>query len=161
MSGDFGLDINSKSNSEKDIDEKREFKKPLKAGEVELLSPEQVDKRFLEISTPFTVMEAHPTVLSKLSKFRRVLLFLNVPVMVVIPAELHFGWLASKFGDNYDTVCTLLSATDSVLFLESVLLYTVLSKFVSKIEVTESREVAVTHFNTTFLSEKTTLFKPE
>ena len=88
--------------------------------------------------------------------------YANIPLMAGINYALYTDCLQSFYGDKYDKFTNLLLVTDVILFLDSVLLFSVISKIVSSISYcANSDELKVLNFNNWFLTQQTTNFKPQ
>ena len=100
--------------------------------------------------------------MKKVSFYRKMLLFVNCPLLVGLPLLLHSSVFASLSSAKLHQMNILLSMADCVLFIDSLLIYTIIGKIVTSINYKpESDKVEVTHLGTTFLSPKTETLNPK
>jgi hypothetical protein len=77
-------------------------------------------------------MEAQPAVMKKALFYKRMLYYINIPLIVGIPIFVHFG-LPVSLTKDINTIYALLHLTDFFICFNSFIMYSFLSKLVTSI----------------------------
>jgi hypothetical protein len=98
----------------------------------------------------------------KVSRYRKLLFFVNVPLMIGIPAFLESGVFLSYYEHKLQQITTLLTVADFFFVIDSLLIYSLIGKIVTSVAYKpEDNKLEITHLGTTFLKPKTELVDPQ
>ena len=97
------------------------------------------------------------------AKLKRAMLFgFNIPMMVGLPLWSEFGNFADVLGEKADKVLNLLILTDLCMVINSVMIYTVVSKVITEMKyLPEENKVKVKGFSSNMLIESEQLYDPK
>lgn len=106
----------------------------------------------------FRIKEEH---LATISRQRKILFFLNVPLMVAIPFFLESGMLASYTIKKANQIYFGLMMCDYIFLINSFLMFNTIKRVVSSIDYyPESNKLQIKQFNSTFLQENVQTVDP-
>jgi len=90
-------------------------------------------------------MEIQPAVKAKVEKYRKLLFFVNFPLLIGIPLYVELGPLHEK--PNFALISMMLHLCDGFLFFNSFLIYSVMKQIVSYIAyMPEEHKIKVKQF---------------
>ena len=96
----------------------------------------------------------------KVNFYKKLLFFVNIPLVIGIPIICELGFLDHK--PNVKTIYAFLHLTDFFLCFNSVIIYSTVQKLVTAISyLPESHKIEMKQMCGRFLSEKIELFDPK
>ena len=109
----------------------------------------------------YPIMRAGEFARQKAASYRKILFGINLPLVVGIPAMLESGLLEACVGGGakYLSLYKVLTLADCMLFCNSWILYSLLTKIVLEIDyLPASNKFEFRHLNSAFLKETTTAY---
>lgn len=76
-------------------------------------------------------MSIKPEAIKKVNFYKKMLFYVNCPLMVGIPALLHSSLLNGLAASKLENLTYLLTFADAFLFIDSILIYTIINKIVT------------------------------
>mmetsp|Transcript_12710 Transcript_12710/g.21411 ORF Transcript_12710/g.21411 Transcript_12710/m.21411 type:complete len:96 (+) Transcript_12710:241-528(+) len=84
--------------------------------------------------TEYKIAEIKPLTLKKVNNYRRLLFFVNIPMIVGIPFCLETGTIIDKaHAESADSLYLMMQMVDFMLFFNSVIIYSTLKRIVSSV----------------------------
>lgn len=109
----------------------------------------------------YSIMDIQPGVLNKINRYKKMLLFVNLPMIVGIPLFVEFGLPEFKKKD-INFVYMILHLTDFFLCFNSIVIYSMIQKMVTTIKyLPDEHKFAIRQFKDWLLREKETLYDPK
>lgn len=130
----------------------------------ETYTPEELTavKKDLEGETQFQLMEIRPEMLKKVNFYKKMLLYVNCPLMVAIPTFIHtplFSYYVAA--EKAQAMMILMSCCDLMLVVDSYLIYAVVSKLATSVIYKPADDkLEITTMGGMFMSQKTQVFEP-
>lgn len=81
----------------------------------------------------YKLMEIQPIAAKKVNRYRNLLFYVNVPLMIGIPAFIESGIFLSYYEHKVQQITTLLTVADFFFVLDSLLIYSLIGKIVTSI----------------------------
>ena len=107
-------------------------------------------------------MSIKPEVLLKVKTYKRLLFFINLPLIVVIPIALEGGLIDNIHSQSVDGIYIALQLADFFMFFNSVLIYSTLKRVVSAIHyLPEEDKLVIKQFKSMFLGEQKIIVDPK
>lgn len=109
----------------------------------------------------YTIMEAQPAALKKANNYRRILFYVNLPLIVGIPAFVEWGLPAIQKTD-VSILYVVLHLTDFFLCFNSLIIYSTINKLVTAIKyLPDEHKIKIKQCTDWFLKEKETTYDPK
>lgn len=106
-------------------------------------------------------MEMQPGVMKKVQRYKKMLFFVNLPLIVGIPAFIEFG-LPELQKKDVTMIYTILHLTDFFLCFNSLIIYSVISKLVTAISyLPEENKIKIKQYRDWLLREKVDCYEPK
>ena len=127
-----------------------------------LLTEEEITEKKAQIgSDPYPIMEIKPEALKKFQTNRKMLFFVNMPLIVGIPALIEFG-LDPVHKEMVDNLYLVLTCGDFMLCFNSIMIYQTLKRMVSSIHYLPSEDkLQIKQFSSSLLAEKVVEREPQ
>jgi hypothetical protein len=145
--------------------QKNERTEDLKKSEKDLLDEATVKEIIEQVKASgekeYKLMDAQPGVLKKVTFYRKILFFFNIPMVIGIPlfVELGLPMLEKK---NASMISMLLTLTDFFLCFNSLIIYSTISKLCTAISyLPEEHKIQIKQMSGRFLTEKVLTFDPK
>jgi hypothetical protein len=101
------------------------------------------------------IMAMDPSAYKKSCLYKKILLFVNLPLMVAIPTAINMNLLASLPAHKATAIFYLLHTVDAMLLFNSAIFYTLLSKLVKEIFYRQrDNKFVITQFSGWFMAER-------
>lgn len=109
----------------------------------------------------YSIMTAQPGVIKKMQFYRKLLFFVNIPMIVGIPVFVEWG-LPMLEKKNASMIAIVLHLTDFFLCFNSLIIYSMISKLTTAISfLPEENKIHLKQMSGRFLSEKLLTFDPK
>ena len=106
-------------------------------------------------------MDVQPGVWNKVQRYKKILFFINIPMIIAIPLFVEFGMPAEDKKD-VGFLYVALHLTDFFLCFNSLIIYSMVSRLVTAIKLLpDSYKIEITQCKDWFLKEKTTTYDPK
>ena len=106
-----------------------------KTSETVLLSQQEVEDIKKDLpKEPYKLMEIKDEAIKKMNNQKKMLFFVNLPIVIGIPIALEGGFLDAEHKEHVDRTYIFLQMVDFFLCFNSVIMYTTLKKVVTMIE---------------------------
>lgn len=138
--------------SEKDLIDEQQLKEVL----------EEIKKECAKTGEKeYHIMDIQPGALKKVQFYKKLLFFVNLPLVVGIPVFVQFG-LPSFEKKDLNLIYMMLNVTDFFLCFNSVIIYSMISKIVTGISyLPEEHKIKIKQWSGRFISEQTKIFDPK
>lgn len=106
-------------------------------------------------------MTIQPGALKKIQYYRKMLFFVNLPIVAGIPLFVHFG-LPELTKKDVNLVYVMLHLTDFLFCFNSIVIYQTVQKIVTAISfLPDEHKIKITQYKDWLLREKVTLYDPK
>lgn len=106
-------------------------------------------------------MDIQPGALKKVQFYKKLLFFVNLPLIVGIPVFVEFG-LPNIGKKDLNMIYIVLHLTDFFLCFNSLVIYTMISKVVTGISyLPEEHKIAIKQWSGKFITEKLSFYDPK
>jgi hypothetical protein len=138
--------------SEKDLLDEQQLKEVLE--EIKQECAKQGEKEY-------HIMEIQPGALKKVQFYKKLLFFVNIPLICGIPIFVQFG-LPNLEKKDFNMIYVILNITDFFLCFNSLVIYCMISKIVTGISyLPEEHKIKIKQWTGKFISEKITTYNPK
>eukprot|EP00347_Sterkiella_histriomuscorum_P020833 403336292 len=157
----------SEAQQQKDLEQEKEREEKLSkeaAYQASLLTQEQINQTVEEMKQEgvkeYKIFEISEEKLKKIQSYKKLLFYVNLPLVFAIPILCEMGVLDHK--PNVKQIYAILHLTDFFLCFNSVLIYTVVQRLVHSISyLPEEHKILVKQYSTKFLGLKELKFDPK
>ena len=123
----------------------------------------QVDKELAEMQEKHVFFSLKNSAQKKVEAYKKIVLFVNIPILVSIPLATNFNLVPFAIpAAKTQLVYMLLHGMDVFLFMNSILLWSVISKIVKEIAYCpESKKLTISQYSGWFLKERSVEINPD